>query len=217
MNRREFLRGALAATAASAIPAPGATATEVSGENGSGVITPTERRRKRFVNVALQTHEGKEVRFYDDLIKGKTVLINFIYTRCGDGSCPVTTAYLARVQQLLGERVGRDIFMYSITLDPEHDTPRVLKNYADAFRVKPGWLFLTGKKDDIERLRRNLGFVNRDPVLDKKRSQHLGFLRFGIEPLERWGGCPAMTNPEAIARYISWMEPKGERPQDATP
>ncbi len=212
MNRRKFLGGFLGAAVGSAIPRPIGSAMGTTGENSLRVITPTERRRNRFVNVVLWTHEGKEVRFYDDLIKDKTVLINCIYTRCGDGRCPVTTAYLTKVQQLLGERVGQDIFMYSITLDPEHDTPAVLNNYAHAFRVKPGWLFLTGKKDDIESLRRNLGFVNRDPVLDKKPSQHLGFLRFGIEPLERWGGCPAMTNPEAIARYISWLEPKGERP-----
>lgn len=168
-----------------------------------------ERRRNRFVNVVLRTHENQEVRFYDDLIKGKTVLINFMYTVCKT-DCLLMTANLVPVQKLLGERVGRDVFIYSITLDPQHDTPPVLKRYAKAFGVKPGWLFLTGKKADIAGLRRNLGD---DPALDIRRSQHIGVIRFGIEPLERWTGCPAWTKPQTIVRYLSWIEPKGERPK----
>ncbi len=78
-----------------------------------------------FPNVPLVTHEGKSVRFFDDLIKDKVVLINFVYTSCED-SCPLETARLAVVQRILGDRVGRDVFMYSITVDPETDTPEVL-------------------------------------------------------------------------------------------
>jgi protein SCO1/2 len=71
----------------------------------------------------LTTHEGKKVKFYDDLIKDKIVIINFMYVKC-EGTCPGTTANLVKVQKLLGDRVGKDIFMYSITLKPEEDTPR---------------------------------------------------------------------------------------------
>ncbi|MBI2319046.1 MAG: SCO family protein, partial [Betaproteobacteria bacterium] len=92
-----------------------------------------------FPNVPLVTQDGKMVRFYDDLLKGKKVLINFIFAQCEQG-CPLDTANMARVQKLLGERVGSDIFMYSITLDPEHDTPKVLKEYAAQFGAGPGWL-----------------------------------------------------------------------------
>ncbi|HEY7528645.1 MAG TPA: SCO family protein, partial [Candidatus Deferrimicrobiaceae bacterium] len=161
----------------------------------------------------LTTHEGKQVRFYDDLVKDKTVLLNFFYTNCvGENLCPMATANLVRVQRLLGKRVGRDIFMYSITLDPVHDTPKVLKRYARGFGVRPGWWFLTGKREDIEALRRNLGEVDLDPAVDAQKSTHLGILRYGIEPLERWGGCPSLTRAREIARYVSWMSPKGERP-----
>ena len=118
------------------------------------VKTPRERLAERsFPNVTLTTHEGKKVRFYDDLIKDKIILINFMYVKC-DGICPGTTANLVNVQKMLGDRVGRDIFMYSITLKPEEDTPEVLNRYAKAYKTKPGWLFLTGEPKDVELLRR---------------------------------------------------------------
>ncbi len=82
-----------------------------------------------FTNAVFRTHENKEVRFYDDLIKDKHVVINFMYTRC-EGSCPITTANLVKVQEALKKRVGRDIFMYSISLKPEEDDPATLKEYA---------------------------------------------------------------------------------------
>jgi protein SCO1/2 len=70
------------------------------------------------------------------------------------------------VQRLLGESVGRDIFMYSISLKPEQDTPAALKEYAEMFQAKPGWTFLTGKPEDVELLRQSLGFTNLDPKLN---------------------------------------------------
>src|SRR5258708_14847101 len=87
--------------------------------------------------------------FYDDLIKGKVVAIDLIYTHCMD-SCPLETARLAQVQKMLGDRVGRDIFFYSISIDPDNDTPEELKAYAEKYHAGPGWLFLTGKKEDVE-------------------------------------------------------------------
>src|SRR5690242_10787973 len=97
-----------------------------------------------FGNAPLTTQDGKVVHFYDDLLKDKAVVINLIYTHCS-ASCPLETAKLAQVQRLLGDRVGKDIFFYSISIDPERDTPKALKAYAQRFHVKPGWLFLTGK------------------------------------------------------------------------
>src|SRR5207244_12655421 len=90
-----------------------------------------------FPNVPLTTHEGKVVRFYDDLLKGKAVAINLIYTHCS-ASCPLETAKLAQVQRLLGDRVGKDVFFYSISIDPSRDTPEVLKAYAQKFHAGPG-------------------------------------------------------------------------------
>lgn len=96
------------------------------------------------------------------------------------------------------------MFLYSITLDPAHDTPQALKRYAQRFKVQPGWLFLTGSAAATSELRRAFGD---DPAQDIRRSQHLNMLRLGIEPLERWCGSPVMSKPETIVRYLAWMEP----------
>ncbi|NOT23886.1 MAG: c-type cytochrome [Nitrospiraceae bacterium] len=109
-----------------------------------------------FPNVPLVTQDGQTVKLYDDLIKDKIVLINFIYAGCKE-VCPLVTARMAQVQQALGDHVGRDIFLYSISLDPVHDTPDVLKQHAKAFHAGPGWLFLTGKPEDIAIVRHKLG------------------------------------------------------------
>ena len=109
-----------------------------------------------FPNVPLVTQDGQTVRLYDDLIKDKIVLINFIYASCKE-VCPLVTARMAQLQKALGDHVGRDIFLYSISLDPLHDTPAVLKQHAEAFHAGPGWLFLTGKPEDIAIVRYKLG------------------------------------------------------------
>lgn len=176
-------------------------------------LTPEQRRRRAFPNATLLTHEGEEVRFYDDLLKNKTVLLNVMYTQCRDGICGPASANLARVEKELKGRVGRDVYFYSITLDPQHDTPAVLKKYARHFTKNPGWIFLTADRPQtIERLRRALGYKNSDPVLDRDPSRHVGHLRMGIESLERWCTVPSLTRAGAIANYLRWMEPNGERP-----
>ena len=207
MQRRAVLGTLIGATlgAATLVPlrSPSGSPTEKPVKHPAG-----DRRRSRFPNVLLRTHEDQEVRFYDDLIKDKTVLINFIYTEC-QGSCPLTTATLGQVQHALGERVGRDIFMYSISVDPEHDTPEALRKYAKHFEVQPGWLFLTGTQANIAQIRAGFGD---NPSLEAGQSNHLNVIRLGIEPLERWGGGPTWSTPKTIIRYLSWIEPNGQRP-----
>ena len=155
--------------------------------------------QKYFPNVVLTTHEGKKVRFYDDLVKNKIVIFNFMYARC-EGVCMPITKNLVKVQRLLGDRVGRDIHMYSLTLKPEEDTPKKLAHYIHMHKIGPGWKFLTGKPEDLELLRRKLGYVDPDPEVDKVKSNHIGMIKYGNEPFERWGGCPAMSKPASMAR-----------------
>lgn len=186
--------------------APGDVGARSSQEAVKRTKTPRQRLAERsFPNVTLTTHEGKKVKFYDDLLKDKIVLINFMYVKC-EGSCPGTTANLVKVQQLLGNRVGKDIFMYSITLKPEEDTPKVLAAYAKAYKVKPGWQFLTGDPKDIELLRQKLGFIDRDPVRDANKSNHIGMLRWGNEPHTLWAGCPASLAPGKIVKEIALVD-----------
>jgi protein SCO1/2 len=201
-----------AAPFAGALVARGETPAPKSAVNGTSARDRI--RELHFPNLLLTTHEGKQVRFYDDLIKDKLVFINFMYAKC-EGVCPGITANLVKVQQLLGGRMGKDVFMYSFTLKPEHDTPAVLKEYAEAYRVKKGWSFLTGAPADMELLRRSLGFTDPDPVLDADKSSHIGNVRYGNEPLQLWGSCPGMSKPSWMVESIGWLERpkagKGER------
>jgi protein SCO1 len=141
------------------------------------------------------------------VMKDKIVLINFFFTDC-DAICPLMTENLVRVQELLGARVGQDIFMVSITLQPEHDTPEVLSAYARSYGVGPGWLFLTGGRDDIELLRHRLGFVDSDPVQDADLEQHIGTVRIANEPMHRWAMSPALLNPRALVRAVKRVIPE---------
>jgi len=161
-------------------------------------------RRRYFPEVTLRTQDNEKVQFYEDLIKDKIVMINFFYARC-EGVCPGITANLVRVQKLLGERIGRDIFMYSISLKPSEDSPKVLKAYSHLFHMRPGWKLLTGNPEDLELLRRSLGFTNPDPKLDQDKSQHIGNIRYGNEPLMLWAACPGLAHAEWIAESVSWM------------
>jgi protein SCO1/2 len=135
-----------------------------------------------FPNVPLVTQDGKTVHFYDDLIKGKRVLLNFIFSSC-DNACPLATAKLLQVQKRLGPRIGRDIFIYSITLDPEHDSPEALKAYAARYGAGPGWLFLTGTRKDIDALRLKLG-ERRD------KAEHPNIVRIGNGVTNQWMRLP---------------------------
>ena len=107
----------------------------------------------KFTNAVLRTHDNKEVRFYDDLIKGKQVVINMMYADC-HGACPLVTTVMKRTYRDLKDRMGKDLFFYSITIKPEDDTPTALKHYATTRKADlPGWYFLTGDSYDIETIR----------------------------------------------------------------
>ena len=165
--------------------------------------------RGRFPNVPLRTHDGRTVRFYDDLVRGKIVTINFMYVEC-EGTCPGTTSTLVEVQKQLGDRVGRDLSMLSITLQPEADTPERLADYARRYGARPGMVFLTGRPGDIDRLRRALGFSDeRNLEADGDRRQHLGILRIGNEPLDWWAAAPSLSGAAQIVALLKSMDAPG--------
>jgi protein SCO1/2 len=156
-----------------------------------------------FPNVILTTQDGAKVHFYDDVLKGKSVVIDLIYTHCVD-SCPLETARLAQVQKLLGDRVGKDIFFYSISIDPTHDTPKVLKAYAEKYHIGPGWTFLTGKKADIDLISKKLGLYSEPDPND--RDGHTPSVLIGNEPGGQWMRNSATDNPRFLANMIgNWL------------
>lgn len=156
-----------------------------------------------FPNVPLVNQDGKTVHFYDDLIKGKSVVLDMIYTHCVD-SCPLETARLVQVQKLLGDRVGKDIFFYSITIDPKRDTPKVLKQYAETYHTGPGWTFYTGKPDDITLIAKKLGlYSDPDP---NNRDGHAPGVLIGNEPTHQWMLDAATDNPRFMSIMIGdWL------------
>jgi protein SCO1 len=171
----------------------------------SGNTVDYNRTPDRFPNVVLTTHEGKKVKFYDDLVKNKIVLINFFYAQC-EKQCPTNTANLRRVQKKLGDKMGREIFFLSITLKAEHDDAKVLADYAEMNNIGPGWSLLTGDPRDIEMLRKRLGFVDPDPEVDKDTSNHIGLVLYGNDKTQRWSACPALTDPDEVVRILSWID-----------
>ena len=158
-------------------------------------------RDQHLPNVVLTTQDGRAVRFYDDLVKDRVVAINFMFATC-QAACPMSTEHLVEVQKALGERAGRDVTFLSISLEPERDTPEVLRGYAEAHGAGPGWYFLTGRYDDIELLRHKLGAYDLDPVVDADRTQHAGIVILGNEPRARWSAISALSKPVRIRQAI---------------
>ena len=154
--------------------------------------TPAEAAARYFPNLVLLTQDNKPVRFFDDLLKGKTVLINFAFSTCV-GICPPMTANLVKVQQYLGDRVGRDIIMITLSVDPIVDTPAEMKKFADKFKVKPGWYFLTGKKENIDQVLYKVGGYVED------KNEHSGLVMIGNVETGEWMKVNAMARASDIA------------------
>jgi protein SCO1/2 len=178
-----------------------------SADTPAATVARTRWGADYFPNVPLTTQNGTTVHLYDDLLKGKSVAINVIYTSCKD-ECPLETARLAQLQQLLGERMGKDIFFYSITIDPKRDKPEVLKAYAQKYGVGPGWLFLTGREEDIKLATKKLGLSRvRDSA---SKDGHTSSLMVGNEPAGLWMRNSAVDNPQflatTMANFLGWKD-----------
>jgi protein SCO1 len=165
-------------------------------------------RRRSFPNLGLITHLGRQVKFYDDLLRDKIVVLNFMYADC-KGICPTILDNLKRVRKILDEAVKKDIFIYSLTIQPEVDTPAKLKDYAEMHHIEdPRWSFLTGRPEEMDTLRHLLGFADPNPEVDKDKSKHSGMLRYGNEPQSIWGSCQGSAEPEWIAQEIQFAVPR---------
>jgi protein SCO1/2 len=139
-----------AQTAAGQPPAqsPAQTAPHEHGQMNGQAAEQTPAQ-KYFTDVELVDQDGRKMRFYSDVLKGKTVVINAFFTTC-TSVCPPMNRNLEKVQEALGDRIGKDVFIVSISVDPLNDTPERIKAYSQKFHAKPGWLFLTGKKENVD-------------------------------------------------------------------
>ena len=167
---------------------------------------PNSQGAAKFTNAVLRTHDNKEVKFYDDLIRGKQVVINMMYAQC-HGACPLVTTVMKRTYRDLKDRMGKDLFFYSISVKPQDDTPAALKHYAQTRNVDlPGWYFLTGDQYDIDTIRFRLFSMNH-PGIDLDFAMHSGSFRIINDATNYWGHAQAFASQENIMQRISWADP----------
>ena len=168
---------------------------------------PASPGATRYTNAVLKTQDNEAVKFYDDLIRGRQVVVNFFYAEC-KGACPITTQKMKRIYNQLGDRMGNDLFFYSISIRPRNDTPAVLKHYVEMHKVDlPGWVFLTGDPYDIETIRLRL-FGMGHPGFDLDESLDVGFLRIINDHRNSWGMAQAYASEGNILKRISWQDPQ---------
>src|SRR5207237_4769445 len=156
--------------------APADSASEPTGDGTSRASAPAALR---IPDAHVYDQNGHRLNFYTDLGKGKTLAINFIFTTCTT-ICPPLTATFRRVQQNLGERIGRDIYLISVSVDPSTDVPERLRDFAAKFKAGPGWTFVTGDKAEINLLLKALGTA----VADK--NNHTPMILVGNDATGYW-------------------------------
>ncbi len=155
-----------------------------------------EAAHNYFTDVELVDQDGRPHRLYSDLLAHRTVVVDVFFSEC-TGSCPVVGAALARLQGELGERMGRDVYLLSISVDPKNDTPARLKEYAARFKAGPGWFFLTGKPENVELALRKLGqYV-------EKRDAHSNILLVGNEKTGLWKKLFGLLKPEDLLASVT--------------
>lgn len=161
-------------------------------QNHKEELTPAA---KYFTDVELLDQDGRTLKFYSDVLKGKTVVINVLFTTCTN-VCPPISRNFERIQEALGERLGKDVFLVSITVDPETDTPAKLKDYAQRFHARKGWSFLTGRKENIDAALYKLGqYV-------EERSQHKTVIIIGNESTGLWKKAFGLAAAEDLIALV---------------
>ena len=150
---------------------------------------------KYFTDVMLVNQDGEKMRFYSDLLQGHTVIINSFFATC-QGSCLPITRNLEKVQEALGDRLGKDARIISISVDPEVDTPAELKAFGKKFHARPGWYFVTGPKENVEFVLKKIGQF----VTDKQ--DHYNIVIIGNERTGLWKKAFGLAKSEALVEVV---------------
>jgi protein SCO1/2 len=161
---------------------------------------------KYFTDVVLVNQDGREMRLYSDLLKGRVVIINTFFTTC-TSVCPPMTRTLERIQEWLGDRLGKDAFILSISVDPDVDTPPKLKAFADNYGTRPGWHLLSGKKENVQLALRKIGqFV-------EVRDNHSTILIVGNERTGLWKKAFGLAKASELVTVVqSVLDDAVDRP-----
>lgn len=195
-----------AQTARPAQTAPKAPADPHAGHRPQPSAQQPTGAQKWFSDVELLTQDGKPVRFYSDVLKGKTVVVNAFFTTC-TSVCPPMNRNMEKIQEALGDRVGKDVFLVSVTVDPATDTPARLKEYARKFHAGAGWTFLTGKKENVDWALYKLGqYV-------ESKDEHKTLIIIGNETTGLWKKALGMAKAEELIQLVRGVaDDKGEAP-----
>ena len=159
------------------------------------IIDTTADSSLQIPDVQSYDQNGKQIRFYTDLVKGKTVAINFIFTTC-TAICPPLTATFRRVQQNLAERAPQ-ARLISVSVDPTVDTPERLRDFAAKYKAEPGWTFVTGEPGEIDKLLKALGFAVND------KNDHSPMILIGNDAAGYWTRAYGLSSPTLLAQTIS--------------
>ena len=162
----------------------------------------------RISDFTIQDQNGKSLKFYSDLVKGKVVAINFVFTTCTT-TCPSLTATFRKVQQQLVEHKF-DAQLISISVDPTTDTPERLHAFAEKFNSEPGWTFVTGNSSDIELLLKELG------VYVANKNDHTPMVLIGNDKAGYWTRAYGLSSPDALVKLITEAANRSERDSTAS-
>ena len=197
MTRRTWLTAILFAIGLCLlIPTNGlAQATAAAGSAGETLQAGVSPAHKYFTDVPLIDQDGKELRLYSDLMKDKVVIINSMFTSC-NSVCPPMTLNLQRIQEWLGDRLGKDVVILSFSVDPATDTPQTLKAFAQKYQARPGWHFLTGKKENLELAIRKFG------LYADVREDHYTVMLIGNDRTNLWKKALGMARAGALIEIV---------------
>jgi protein SCO1/2 len=154
---------------------------------------------KFLPDLILLDQNGRKIRFYSDLIKNKVVLISFFYTSC-TYTCLMQGKVFSELQAALGERLGKDVFLVSVSMDPETDTPRRLKSWAVQHGLRKGWTLVTGGKDDMAKL---VGHLTGNPL--GRIEMHSPFIYVGNDKKNNWAAIYGLAAPKKLVERIEEM------------
>lgn len=207
MSRRETRRRAGGTpTAAFAVLALVLSATAAA-PPAAGAERPAEQRetaRAYFTDTALVDQHGEEVRFYSDLMDGKVVVIDSMFTTCV-AVCPVMSKKMKAIAEAAGDRLGRDVQLISISVDPAADTPAKLREYAKRNGAPAkGWSFLTGSPQNVQAVLGKLGFAVED------KDAHSTLVLMGNERTGLWKKANGLASPaELVEIFESVLDDRG--------
>jgi len=164
---------------------------------------------KYFTDTLLVNQNGEKMRFYTDLLQGKVVIINSFFATC-QGSCLPLNRNLEKVQDALGDRLGKEVNIISLSVDPTVDTPPALKAYAKKLNARPGWYFLTGDKQNVDFVLQKLGqFV-------ENKQDHLNIFIIGNERTGLWKKAFGLAPSAELVKVVDSVlkdEPSRALPQ----